>query len=92
MSLLRMIGSPRIDRWGVYFAMLSSSGTTVQCTVTLGALDALAKGKGKTTPEQQAGIFDTWRADIERIASEKFDRDGLERNMVVVRPEDFHKE
>jgi hypothetical protein len=76
----------------VYFAMLSSAGTTVQCTITLGSLDALVEGKCETTPEQQAVIFDAWRPLIELTASEKFDRSDIERGMVVIRPEDFRKE
>ena len=90
MPLLKMTGAPRVDTWGVYFAMLCSDGTTVQCTVTLGALDALAKGKGETTAEQQTELFETWRAEIERQAIAKFARGDLERAMVVLRPEDFH--
>lgn len=91
MPLLKMTGAPRIDAWGVYFAMLCCDGTTVQCTVTLGALDALANGKGETTAEQQTELFETWRVEIERQAIAKFARGDLERAMVVLRPEDFHQ-
>ena len=92
MPLLKMTGAPRIDRWGVTFAMLCSDGTTVQCRVTLGALDALAKGKGETTAEQQSELFETWRVEIERQAIAKFTRGDLEGDLVMLRPEDFRQE
>ncbi|HEY5828689.1 MAG: DUF1488 family protein [Hyphomicrobiaceae bacterium] len=91
MPLLKMTGVPRIDRWGVYFAMLCSDGTTVQCTVTLGALDALAEREGETTAEQQTELFEAWRVEIEREAIAKFARGDLERDLVILRPEDFRQ-
>jgi hypothetical protein len=59
--------------------------------VTLGALDTLVNGKRETTAEQQADMFATRRADVERAAIDKFARGDLERGMVVLRPEDFRQ-
>ena len=89
MPLTPTSGTPLADAWGVYFNMLRPDGASLQCTVTRGMLDELAQGKGETTVAQQLEIFNDWRTNIQDIASKKFDRHELERDMVVIRPEDL---
>jgi hypothetical protein len=62
---------------------------SVQCTITRGALDELAGGGGLTTVDQQARIFEQRRAEIEMLASAKYDKENHEDGMVVVGPEDI---
>jgi hypothetical protein len=69
--------------------MLCPNGASVQCTVTRGMLDELAQGKGETTAVQQLAIFNDWRTNIEDIASKKYDRHELDRDVVVIRPDDL---
>ena len=90
MPLTSTSGTPLTDTWGVYFNMLRPDGLSVQYTVTRGMLDELAQGKGQTTADQQVRIFNDWRTSIEDIASKKYDRQELERDVVVIRPEDLH--
>jgi uncharacterized protein DUF1488 len=90
MPLTPTSGTPLADIWGVYFNMLCPDGTSVQCTVTRGMLDELSQCRGDTTTIQQLAIFDDWRTTIEYIASKKYDRDELERDIVVIRREDLH--
>ena len=90
MPLTPTSGTPLADAWGVYFNMLRPDGVSIQCTVTRGMLDGLAPGKGETTVAQQLEIFNDWRTTIQDIASKKYDRRELERDMVVIRPEDLH--
>ena len=89
MPLTRVNGTPLVDAWGVYFNMLRPNGLSVQCNVTRSMLDDLAQGKGETTAAQQLEIFNDWQSNIEEIASKKYDRDELERGMVVIRSEDL---
>ena len=89
MPLTPTSGTPLADNWGVYFNMLRPDGLAIQCTVTRGMLDELAQGKGETTAEQQIVIFNDWRTNIEDIASKKYDRHELDRDVVVIRPEDL---
>ena len=89
MPLTPTSATPLVDNWGVYFNMLRPDGLAIQCTVTRGMLDELGQGKGETTAEQQIVIFNDWRTSIEDIASKKYDRQELERDMVVIRPEDL---
>ena len=89
MPLMPTSGTPLVDNWGVYFNMLRQDGLSIQCTVTRGMLDELAQGKGETTAEQQMAIFNDWRTNLEDIASKKYDRHELHRDVVVIRPEDL---
>jgi hypothetical protein len=87
MPLMPTSGTPLADAWGVYFNMLRPDGLSIQCTVTRGMLDELAQGKGETTAAQQLAIFNDWRTNIEEIASKKYDRHEVDRDVVVIRPE-----
>jgi hypothetical protein len=89
MPLTPTSGTPLADAWGVCFNMLCPNGVSIQCAVTCGMLDELAQGKGETTATQPLAIFDDWRTNIEYIASKKYDRRELERDMVVIRSEDL---
>ena len=89
MPLMPTSGTPLADAWGVYFNMLRPDGLSIQCTVTRGMLDELAQGKGEATAAQQLAIFNDWRTNIEDIASKKYDRHELDRDVVVIRPEDL---
>jgi len=59
------------------FTMLSSDARTVLCEISSVAMDSIAGMRG-TLPTERAAQFLRLRDQIERIASDRFDRDNLQ--------------
>ena len=59
------------------FTMLSSDARTVVCEISSVAMDAIAGVRG-TLPTEREAQFLRLRDQIERIASDRFDRDNLQ--------------
>jgi uncharacterized protein DUF1488 len=89
MPLTRSTTPPLFDAWAVDFNMLAPTGLSVQCSVTCGALDALAKGAANATVNQLPAIFAQWRDAIESVASQKYDMGKQDQGMVIVGPDDM---
>ena len=69
---------------GVNFTMIAPDGVPVPCHVELTALDAFVGGRGHLSPEQQAPIFTARRPEIERVASDNYDRGRLTEGIALV--------
>ena len=89
MSLRTAPGNSVVNTWGVHFNMLAPTGLSVQCSVTRGTLDELAKGDGTTTDSEQIMIFVQHRTFIEHIACQKYAAGKLDHRIVVVGPDDL---
>jgi len=70
------------DRMAFEFTMLDSEGETVRCQISGAAMDELAGTRG-TPPDERKAQFMSLRDKIERIASERFDQDGIIKGAVV---------
>jgi Protein of unknown function (DUF1488) len=71
-----------LDRMAFEFTMLDNDGDTVRCQVSGAAMDELAGTRGTASSEREAQ-FMSLRNEIERIASERFDRGGILKGAVV---------
>jgi Protein of unknown function (DUF1488) len=67
----------------VYFFM-TSGGHRIRCGVTDVALVVLEPNLDRTTGRGRLTAFDTHRATIERMASEKFDKKIWERDGITI--------
>jgi hypothetical protein len=70
------------DRMAFEFAMLDGERGKVRCQISGAAMDELAGTRGTASAEREAQ-FKGLRDEIERIASEKFDRGGILKGAVV---------
>jgi Protein of unknown function (DUF1488) len=71
-----------LDRMAFEFTMLDNDGDTVRCQISGAAMDELAGTRG-TASSERAAQFMSLRNEIERIASERFDRGGILKGAVV---------
>jgi uncharacterized protein DUF1488 len=71
-----------VDRMAFEFTMLDDEGGKVRCQISGAAMDEIAGTRGTASTERK-DQFASFRDDIERIASEKYDRGGIFKGAVL---------
>jgi hypothetical protein len=84
-------GSSRPNPWGIDFLMMTHDGSSIRCTVMRAALEKLLDDPTPLPQGRQLTVFDTCRAKVESVASQKYDCRLLEDDVIIVRPEDVVK-
>jgi Protein of unknown function (DUF1488) len=77
------------DIWGVSFQMVSATGTTIHCRIARAAMQRLAGRSRDLSGFEQAILFDHWRSEIERLASQKYDAGMHENGILLLEAEDL---